>query len=61
MSVGGYSSFIRILPQNTYFSFHSQSNEHVDDVGMSSPVSPTVAYLYMKYFQQKALSTAPTP
>ena len=28
---------------------------------MSSPVSPIVAYLYMKSYEQKALSTAPTP
>ena len=28
---------------------------------MGSPVSPIVANLYMDYFEQKALSTAPTP
>ena len=28
---------------------------------MGSPVSPIVANLYMEYFEQKALSTAPTP
>ena len=28
---------------------------------MGSPVSPIVAYLYMEYFEQKALGTAPTP
>ena len=28
---------------------------------MGSPVSPIVANLYMEYFEQKALSAAPTP
>ena len=28
---------------------------------MGSPVSPIVANLYMKYLEQKALSTAPNP
>ena len=28
---------------------------------MGSLVSPIVATLYMEYFEQKALSTAPTP
>ena len=28
---------------------------------MGSPVSPILANLYMEYFEQKALSTAPTP
>ena len=41
--------------KNTYFSFQEQFYEH------GSPVSPIVANLYMEYFEQKALSTAPTP
>ena len=28
---------------------------------MGSPVTPTVANLYMEYLEQKALSTAPHP
>ena len=28
---------------------------------MGSPVRPNIANLYMEYFEQKALSTAPTP
>ena len=28
---------------------------------MGSPVSPIIAKIYMEYFEQKALSTAPTP
>ena len=45
--------------KNTYFSFQGQFFEQVEGVAMGSPVSPIVANLYMEYFEQKALSTAP--
>ena len=35
--------------------------EQVEDAAMGSPVGPIVANLYMEYFEQKALSTSPTP
>ena len=44
--------------KNTYFSFQGQFYEQVKGAAMGSPVSPIVANLYMKYFEQKALSTA---
>ena len=44
-----------------YFSFQDQFYEQVKGVAMGSPVSPIVANLYMDYFEQKALRTAPTP
>ena len=47
--------------KNTYFSFQDQFYEQVKDVAIVSLVSPIVANLYMEYFEQKALSTAPTP
>ena len=47
--------------KNTYFSFQSEFCEQVKGVAMGSPVSPVVANLYMEYFEQKALSTAPHP
>ena len=47
--------------KNSYFSFQDQFYEQVEDVAMGSPVSFIVANLYMEYFEQKALSTAPTP
>ena len=43
----------------TYFSFQEQFYEQVEGAAMGSLVSPIVANLYMKYFEQKALSTAP--
>ena len=45
----------------TYFSFQGQFYEQVKGVALGSPVSPIVANLYMEYFAQKALSTAPIP
>ena len=44
-----------------YFSFQDQFYEQVEGVAMGSPVCPIVANLYMEYFEQKALSTAPHP
>ena len=46
--------------KNMYFSFQDQFYEQVKGAAMGSLVSPIVANLYMKYFEQKALSTAPT-
>ena len=57
----GHSSFIRILPQNTYFSFQDQFYEQVKGVANGSPVSPIVVNLYMEYFEQEALSIASHP
>ena len=47
--------------KNMYFSFQDQFYEQVVGSAMGSPVSPTVANLYMEYFEQKALRTAPHP
>ena len=47
--------------KNMYFSFQGQFYEQVEGAAMDSLVSPIVANLYMEYFEQKALSTAPYP
>ena len=47
--------------KTTYFSFQGQFYEQVEGAAMGSPVSPIVANFYMESFEQKALSTAPTP
>ena len=47
--------------KNTYFSSQDQFYEQVEGAAMGSPVSPTVANLYMEFLEQKALSTAPHP
>ena len=60
-SVGDIVLLLEFCLKNTYFSFQVQFYEQVEGVAMGSPVSPIVANLYMEYFEQKALSTAPTP
>ena len=63
-AVMGIDDIILLLEfclKNTYFSFQGQFFEQVEVVAMGSPVSPTVAHLYMEYLEQKALSTAPHP
>ena len=45
--------------KNMFFSFQDQFYEQVKGAAMGSPVSPIVANLYMEYFEQKALNTAP--
>ena len=47
--------------KNTYFSFQDQFYDQVQGAAMGSPVRPVVVKLYMEYFEQKALSTAPHP
>ena len=46
---------------NTYFSFQNKFYEKVEEVAMGSPVSPTVANLYMEHFGRKALRSAVNP
>ena len=47
--------------KNNNFSFQGQFHEQVEGVYMGLPVSLIVTNLYMEYFEQKALSTAPAP
>ena len=44
-----------------YFSSQDQFYEQDEGAAMGSLVSPIVANLYIKYFEQKALSTTPHP
>ena len=46
---------------NIYFTFQDQFYEQVEGAAMGSLVSPIVANLYMKYFEQRTLSTASHP
>ena len=46
---------------NTYFSFQNKFYEQIEGVAMGSSVSPTVANLYMEYFEGKALKSAANP
>ena len=61
MSGGDIVLLLEFCLKNTYFSFQDQFCEQVEGVAMGSLVSAIVAYLYMESFEQKTLSTAPTP
>ena len=61
LTVEDINLLLEVCLKNTYFSFQGHFHEQVEGVVMGSPVSPIVANLYMEYFEQKALSTAPHP
>ena len=61
MDVNDIILLLEFCLKNTYFSFQDQFFEQVKGVSMGSPISPTVANLYMEYLEQIALRTAPTP
>ena len=61
MEVGDIILLLEFCLKNTYFSFQGQFYEQVEGAAMGSPISPTVANLYMGYLEQKALRTAPHP
>ena len=61
MEVDDIILLLEFCLKNTYFSFQGQFYEQVEGAAMGSPVSPTVANLYMEYLEQKNLSTAPHP
>ena len=60
MSVGDIVLLLVFYLKNT-FSFQGQFYEQVEGMAMGSPVSPIIGNLYMEYFEQKVLSTAPAP
>ena len=49
------------LHNTFYFSFQGQFYERVEGAAMGSPVSPTVANLYIEHFERTVLSIATTP
>ena len=59
MGVNDIILLLEFCLKNTCFSFQDQFFEQVKGAAMGSPLSPIVANLYMKYLEQKALSTAP--
>ena len=61
LTVEDITLLLEVCLKIMYFSFQGQFYEWVEGATMGSPVSPIVANLYMKYFEQKALSTAPHP
>ena len=58
LTVNDIIKLLEFCLKNMYFSFQDQFYEQVEAAAMGSPVSPSVANLYMEYFEQKP---APTP
>ena len=61
LSVQNIMELLQFCLHNTYFSFQNKFYEQVEGVAMGSPVSLTVANLYMEYFEGKALKSAANP
>ena len=61
LTVNDIIQLLEFCLKNVYFSFQDQFYEQVKGAAIGSWVSPIVVNLSMEYFEQKALSTAPTP
>ena len=55
LTVNEIIQLLEFCLKNMYFSFQDQFYEQVKGVAMGSPVSPTVAILYMEYFEYLVL------
>ena len=61
MSANNIIDLLGFCLLNTYFLFQGQFFEKTNGAAMGSPVSPTVANLYMEAFEHRAITTAVKP
>ena len=61
MIVKNITCLLEFCLTSTYFTFQEKFYEQVEGAAMGSPISPTVANLYMEDFEMRALNTAPQP
>ncbi len=61
MSISNILALLAFCLENTYFVFRGEYYEQIHGAAMGSPVSPIVANIYMEYFENIAIPTAPTP
>ena len=54
-------SLLEFYLKTTYFQFQGRLVEQLQRVAMGSPITPIVANLYMKDFENKAINTAECP
>ena len=54
-------NYLGFCLHNTYFSFQNKFYEQIEGAAMGSPMSPTVANLFMEDFERKALASASHP
>ena len=57
---GIISKLLETCLKSTYFCYRGEYFEQKEGAAMGSPVSSVVANLYMEFFEELALSTAPT-
>ena len=61
MSVQHIIMLLEFCLKNTHFVFQGRFYEQTEGAAMGSPLSPIIANLYMEAFEEKAISTSPTP
>ena len=61
MAIQQIVTLLEFCLKNTYFLFQGKYYEQAYGAGMSSPISPLIANLFMEEFEVKALSSAPHP
>ena len=55
LSVYSIIELLTLCLKTTYFSYEDSFYQQTDGAAMGSPLSPVVANIYMKFFEQKAL------
>ena len=58
-SPGCITELLEVSLRSTYFRYNGNCYEQVDGAAMGSPVSAVVANLYMEFFEEEALNSAP--
>ena len=61
MTVQNIIFLLEFCLNNTCFIFQDRFHEQTEGAAMGSPLSPTIANLYMEAFEKQAISTAPHP
>ena len=61
MSVHHITMLLEFCLKNTHFVFQGRFYEQTEGAAMGSPLSPIIANLYMEAFEEKAISTSPSP
>ena len=61
MSVNNIICLLEFCLKSTYFTYQGKYYEQLEGAAMGSPISPIVANLYMKNFEEKVISTVPHP
>ena len=59
LSPGRIAELLETCLRSTYFSYQGDFYEQVEGAAMGSPVSAVVANLYMEFFEEMALTSAP--